>query len=134
MQPSVKIRRFAQAAKLVGAILVLGGLGHLAGVLFRVWHQGLPSGDRLAFLMFVAVAHWTGGALNLVAAAALRRGEDSALALLAIALGLIGGWAAIQAPAFVHHPSLISSGPLTYLVAQAALFTLVRSELAARER
>src|ERR687887_500746 len=109
----------------LGAILLLGGAGHVAGVSALVIRQGAPSRDRLSFLAFVALAHWSAGALNLISSSMLRRGDPFARAAMAIALGIVAGWAAIQLPAFVQHPTVISSGPLAYLVAQTALLTTV---------
>ena len=133
MEPS-RHSRLARAATGLGAILVVGGVAHLGGVLFMVSLRGLPSRDRIAFLMFISVAHWIAGALDLLTAAALRRGESSARPSTAIALALIAGWAAIQLPAFVTRPTLVSSGPLVYLVAHAALFAAVRSETTSHQR
>jgi hypothetical protein len=111
----------AQFARVLGAILLLGGAGHVLGVSAMILRQGPPSRDRLAFLAFVALAHWSAGALNLLSAAALRRRDLSATPAIAIALGIVAGWAAIQLPAFIHHPTVISSGPLAYFIAQTAL-------------
>ena len=115
--------RVARFARVLGAILILGGAGHVAGVSALVIRQGAPPRDRLSFLAFVALAHWSAGALNLLSASMLRVGDPFARAAMAIALGIIGGWAAIQLPAFLHHPTVISSGPLVYLVAQIALLS-----------
>ena len=111
------------SARLLGGVLVLGGAGHVLGVSALVIRQGAPSRDRLSFLAFVAVAHWGAGALNLLSASMLRFGDPFARVAMAIALGIVSGWAAIQLPAFLHHRTVLSSGPLVYLVAQTALFT-----------
>ena len=115
--------RVARFARVLGAILILGGAGHVLGVSALVIRQGAPSRDRLSFLAFVALAHWSAGALNLLCASMLRRRDPFARAAMMMALGIVAGWAAIQLPAFLHHPTVISSGPLVYLVAQTVLFT-----------
>jgi hypothetical protein len=126
-QSGVITSRVAQSARALGALLLLGGGGHVLGVSAMSLRQGMPPRDRLSFLAFIAVAHWSAGALNLFAAAAMRSGDGFANAGLGVALGIIAGWAAIQLPAFIQHPTLISSGPLVYLVMQAALFAAALS-------
>jgi hypothetical protein len=115
--------RVAQFGRVLGAILLLGGAGHVVGVSALVIRQGAPSRDRLSFLAFIAVAHWSAGALNLLSAAALRRGEPGATGAIAVGLGIIAGWAAIQ----LQHPTVISAGPLAYLAAQTVLFAAARA-------
>ncbi len=73
-------------------VLLLGGLGHCAPASSFFAPTGLPDGHRFVFLLFVAYVHFTAGALDLVAARALARGEASGRAIpgVIVALALRG--------------------------------------------
>lgn len=92
----------ASFALVTGIVLLLGGAAHAACVLAGVAEKGIPGGDRAAHLAFISLAQWTAGALDVLAARGLRRGEPWTRGPLTISGLLVIGWAGVALPLLPH--------------------------------
>lgn len=97
----------------LGVVLMLGGLGHSAGVTLLYMAQGVPEIDRVLLDAWVAEAHIIGGAFYLAAFRARRAGAAwrglsvaGALTVLAYALPFIPVLF-IRAPAISRVPTIV---------------------------
>ncbi|WP_437295238.1 hypothetical protein [Sorangium sp. So ce426] len=89
----------ASFALVTGIVLLLGGTAHAACVLAGVAKKGVvPHADRAAHLAFISFAQWTAGALDVLAARGLGRGEPWTRGPLTISGLLVIGWAGVALP------------------------------------
>src|SRR5215471_16665687 len=110
--------------KVLGIVLLLGGLGHTVGIARLYLTSGVPDSDRVIVDLFVAEAQLLAGGLYLVASRSA--GSPTAWRRLAAfgAFGAIG----FALPSFVllysRAPAFFIAAPAAYLV--ASVFILVR--------
>src|SRR5262245_46753342 len=99
----------------LGAVLVLGGLGHSAGVLRFYATAGLPDANRILLDIWIAEAQLIGGALYLTAfLTSRRRGAWRALSIFG-ALTIIGFGAAMLPALFARSPVRFRIPTLVYV-------------------
>jgi hypothetical protein len=113
--------RLALAARIAGAVLLLGGTAHTAGLLWFYATRGMPEGHRVALHLFVAYAQWVAGALDVVASVGLRRGEAWARAPLTVGAFLAVAFGATALPLLGGGPAILRVAPAVYLAVHLVL-------------
>jgi hypothetical protein len=115
----------SQLLRALGVILVLGGLGHLIGVIYFYVTQGVPDVNRVLLDAWVAEAQILGGGLYLAAFRAMRAGSawralsvSGALTILVYAVPFIP-------VLFFRAPMMFRIPPIIYLL--LSVFILVRT-------
>jgi hypothetical protein len=116
----------SRSFRVAGAVLLLGGLAHAAGVAHKYATLGWSERHRAGFVAFIGLAHLTGGALDWLAARTLRRDEPSATLVAAIAAVFTIAWTALDLPIlFAEAKLFFQIMPIVYLVTHAALLLTV---------
>lgn len=100
----------------LGIVLLLGGLGHSAGVLHLYLTAGFPEANRILLDVWVAEAQLLGGGLYLAASRASRAGKPSRTLAVFGAL-VIMGFAVPMLPVLFSRAPLVFRIPVvTYLL------------------
>jgi uncharacterized membrane protein HdeD (DUF308 family) len=112
----------------LGVVLVLGGLGHVAGVTRFYYTHGLPGVDRVLLDIWVGEAQILGGALYMASFRAMRAGSRWRSLAVAGALTML-----TYAIPFI--PVLVARAPVGFQIppvvyATLSLFILVKSRTA----
>jgi VIT1/CCC1 family predicted Fe2+/Mn2+ transporter len=111
--------------RILGVTLVLGGLGHTAGVLQLYATQGIPDGNRIMLDLWIAEAQILGGALYLAAWRG-RRAQTTWRALAAFGAVTMIGFAVPALPLLVARAPLILAVPaMAYLAASLVILAAV---------
>jgi hypothetical protein len=118
-----------KALKVLGTVLVLGGLGHTLGVAHLYVTAGLPETNRIMLDLYVAEAQLLAGALYIAAS----RGERSVVAARALAVfgavTTLGFAVPILPLLFSRAPVSFIAAPIVYILASAyILVDLARSK------
>ena len=100
--------------RILGVVLLLGGLGHCAGVARLYVTAGVPDANRVLLDVWIAQAQLLSGALYLVAARSARAGHEwRALATLA-ALTIITFSLAMLPVLIARAPVIFRVPPIVY--------------------
>jgi hypothetical protein len=109
----------------IGIVLVLGGVGHSAGVLHLYATQGVPDANRVLLDVWIAEAQLLGGGLYLAAFQALRE-QTTWRALAAFGAVAVISFVVPMLPVLVVRAPFVFRLPaLIYLA--VSLFVLVRA-------
>jgi peptidoglycan/LPS O-acetylase OafA/YrhL len=118
-----------QLLRMLGIVLVLGGLAHSAGVVHLYVSSGIPDANRVLLDVWIAQAQLLGGGLYLAAFQARRAGTPSRASAVFGALTIIGFTVSIIPVLFARAPILFRVPALVYL-----LLSVVIAADAARDR
>ncbi len=111
-----------KALRILGVVLVLGGLAHAAGVTQKYASVGWSERHKAELVAFIGLVHLAGGALDLLAAGMLRRDEPSARRAAALACGFTIAWTALDLPIlFAEAKLFFQVMPVVYLATHTAL-------------
>jgi len=121
-------------ALVAGALLLLGGTAHTAGLLWLYATRGAPDGHRVALHLFVAYSQWVAGALDVLAASGLRRGEPWARRTLTVGAFLAAAFGATGFFLLWSGPRLLAAAPAAYLLLHLGLAAAVWVTPAAAQR
>jgi hypothetical protein len=102
--------------KTFGIILMLGGLGHSAGVLHFYAAAGVPDADRVLLDVWIAEAQLLGGSLYLAASSASRSGKPSRAWAIFGALTIIGFTVPLIPVLFSRAPTVFRIPAVIYLL------------------
>jgi hypothetical protein len=105
-----------------GLVMVLGGLGHWAGVAVRASQGTLE--NPIPYLVLIGLAQVTPGALLVIAGRAHAAGERAGRAIAAIAAIVTVVYAAAVLPALGDSPLLFQIAPVVYALAAITLAAL----------
>ena len=107
--------------RVLGIVLLLGGVGHVSGVTHLYITQGLPEANRVLIDMWVGEAQLLAGALYLAAFRASRQGAPWR-ALAAFGAFTIFGYAVAILPVlFARAPALFRVPAIIYLVSSVGV-------------
>ncbi|HEV2840030.1 MAG TPA: hypothetical protein VGW39_01785 [Chthoniobacterales bacterium] len=113
-----------QLLRVFGIVLLLGGLGHTAGVRHFYFTAGVPEANRVLLDAWIAEAQFLGGGLYLAASHASRAGKPSRALAVFGSLTIIG----FTLPML---PVLFSRAPLVFRI-PAMIYLLLSLVILAR--
>lgn len=100
----------------LGIVLLLGGLGHSAGVLHLYLPAGFPEANRVLLDVWVAEAQLLGGGLYLAASRASHAGKPSWVLTVFGALVMMGFTLPMLPVLFSRAPLVFGIPAVTYLL------------------
>jgi hypothetical protein len=110
------------ALRIAGIWLVLGGLGHFAGISRAMWLAGSAmTAEHRIYLVLIGLVQVAAGSLHLLARRALLVKEAGWRSLEAAACGLMVVWGAVETPHVIDHPPPFSLGAPSYLLVHIVL-------------
>lgn len=113
--------RLSLPLRILGATLLLGGLGHFAGVARAYAAHGFPERHRAGYVGMIGLCHLTSGALDMLAGRGLRRGEGGAARVAVISALLTVGWTGIDMPVVAEASALLRLMPAVYFATHLAV-------------
>jgi hypothetical protein len=118
----------SQLLRALGVILVLGGLGHSAGVIHLYMTRGLPDVNRVLLDVWVAEAQIIGGGLYVAAFRARRAGAAWQGLSVAGALTVLAYAVPFIPVLFVRAPVMFQIPPVVYALLSAFVMVRARAE------
>jgi hypothetical protein len=110
------------ALRIAGIWLVLGGLGHFAGISRAMWLAGnAMTAEHRIYLVLIGLVQVAAGSLHLLARRALLVKETAWKSLEVVACGLMVVWGAVETPHVIDHPPPFSLGAPSYLLTHVLL-------------
>lgn len=109
----------------LGVVLILGGLGHSAGVILFYVTSGVPDANRVLLDVWIAEAHILGGALYLAAFRSSRSGRAWRALSIFGTLTIIAFAVPMLPVLFLRAPVIFSLPMAVYLI--LSVFILVQT-------
>jgi len=107
--------------RILGGVLILGGLGHSAGVARLYATNGVPDANRVLLDVWIAQAQLLSGGLYLAAAASTRAGRHWRALAVSGALTIIAFSVALLPVLVMRAPLIFRVPPVVYSIASGVV-------------
>ena len=114
--------------RILGVVLVLGGLGHSAGVARLYATAGVPDANRVLLDVWIAQAQLLSGGLYLAAARSARAGRQSRVLATFAAVTIITFSLAMLPVLIARAPAIFRVPPIAYSLGSAIVLLGVRRD------
>src|SRR5689334_21549134 len=114
-------RRLALAARVAGLAFLLGGQDHFFGFARKAWLRGAREPHHEALLVFIGIVQVAGGALDLLGARGIARGERWGRQVAGVGCALALAFTAALEPVVYAKPLPFNVAPVLHGATHLAL-------------